>query len=167
MKIKRLVSLLCLSAICATAFQSCTSVDDDRIPPYAVYLPFATEADWVTYGVAGALDHRNFIKSLREPSNYPWTALSMTGFGGILLCADYTGIPVAYDLACPVECRQDVRIIVDNDKNDAYCPVCQSRYDIYGTHGYPTSGIAHERHYALQVYNVIPGSQGQFRVVSH
>lgn len=147
-------------------WQSCSSIDDDRIPPYAVYLPFATQADWITYGVAASLDHRNYVKSLREPASYPWTAMSMTGFGGLLLCVDYMGNPVAYDLACPVECRQDVRIRVDEQTHEAYCPVCGSRYDIYGTYGYPLSGVAHERHYGLQVYRVAENVSGQYRLVT-
>lgn len=147
-----------LAFICSTS--SCTSIDDERIPPYSVYLSFPTEADWITYGVNGAMTHRSFIKSQRIPANYPYTAMSLTGFGGVLLCSDYVGEYVAYDLACPVECRQDVRIVVDNVEHNAYCPVCGSRYDIFGTHGYPLSGIAHERHYGLQVYRVTTNATG-------
>lgn len=139
---------------------SCSSIDDERIPPYNVYLNFPSEADWITYGVSGAMQHRNFVKSLREPAGYPWTAMSATGFGGVLLCTDYNGTPVAYDLACPVECKQDVRIVVDDKEAIGRCPVCGSTYDIYGTHGYPLSGPAYENHYGLQVYRVGRGSLG-------
>lgn len=162
-----LISKHILTAVAfAAAVCSCTSIDDDRIPPYAVYLPFNTEADWITYGVAGAASHKQFIKSQRIPANYPWTAMSMTGFGGILLCTDYMGNPVAYDLACPVECRQDVRVAVDNNTGQAVCPVCGSHYDIFGTYGYPLSGPAHERHYGLQVYHVSINANSTYRTVT-
>ena len=154
------------AAIVATVAVSCSSIDDERIPPYNVYLSFASEADWITYGVNGAMQHRSFVKSLREPSTYPWTAMSATGFGGLLLCSDYTGNVVAYDLACPVECKQDVRVVVDDKAAVARCPVCGSTYDIYGTHGYPLSGPAHERHYGLEVYNVSRGAQGSWLTVT-
>lgn len=104
--------------VAATLFSGCHSVDDDRIPPLPVYLAFTTVGMWDTYGVAGATSHRRFIltERLRVPENFPFTALSQTGYGGILLVSDILGDPQAYDLACPVEVRQDVRIRVDSEK---------------------------------------------------
>lgn len=152
-------------AITSTALNGCHTLDDDRIPPFPVYLNFATQADWITYGVAAALDTKVFVKTDRLPQGYPYTAMSATGFGGVLLVCDYTGNPVAYDLACPVECKADVRIRVDHTLHDAFCPVCHSRYDIYSGHGFPTSGPAQENRFGLQIYHVSQGSNGSFRTV--
>ncbi len=155
-----------LLAIVAILSVSCSSIDDERIPPYNVYVNFATEADWITYGVSGAMQYRMFVKQLREPQGYPWSVMSATGFGGVLICTDYIGNVVAYDLACPVECKQDVRVVIDDKESVARCPVCGSTYDVFGTYGYPLSGLAHERHYGLQVYRVARGSQGNWLTVT-
>lgn len=148
-----------------TGLAACHTLDDDRIPPMPVRLVFNTVADWNVYGVTGALDHRRFIKEERVPSNFPYVALSQTGFGGILLVGDVNGAPRAYDLACPVECKRDVRIVVDTEANNAYCPKCRSVYDIYTNYGHPLAGEAAERGYGLQQYYVGAGSQGEYMVV--
>lgn len=145
---------------------SCNSVDDDRIPVYPVYLQFATQADWEVHGVSGACTYKRYIKSEKVPSNFPFTALTETGLGGILLVSDIHGTPYAYDLACPVECRKDVRIIVDEELQKARCPKCGSIFDIYTNYGYPVGGDASIHDYALQRYYVGPGAQGQYMIIS-
>lgn len=154
------------AVIFAGLLSGCESVDDDRIPPYEVWVTFDTQADWITYGVPGALDYRMFVKSQRLPANYPYSVGSATGFGGVLLCGNYVGEPVAFDLACPVECRQDVRIIVDSETHRGRCPVCGSTYDIFSGTGAPLSGVAAEQRYGLQVYRVSAGAQGRYRVIT-
>lgn len=144
---------LCCAAICC----SCTSVDDDRIPAAPVRIEFPTVGTWNTYGVAGALDHRSFIKSQRIPAGFPYSEASATGFGGVLLVGSYDNTPLAYDLACPVEAKQDVRIAVDAEHATAYCHVCTSTYDIFRT-GAPLSGPAADKGYALTRYRVANGS---------
>lgn len=122
---KRLTAFVAAAlTVAATLFSGCHSVDDDRIPPLPVYLAFTTVGMWDTYGVAGATFHRRFIltERLRVPENFPFTALSQTGYGGILLVSDILGDPQAYDLACPVEVRQDVRIRVDSEKMSPNVP---------------------------------------------
>lgn len=96
----------------------CDHVDFDRIPPANVRLSFDTRAEWERYGTPGALDHRRFILdgNLRVPSDFPWTGLTYTGFGGILLVGDLSGAPYAYDLACPVEVNRNVRIEIDTQE---------------------------------------------------
>lgn len=145
---------------------SCHKVDNTRIPPAPVRIEFANVGMWNTYGVGGALDYRIFIKESRLPSGFPYTALTYTGFGGVLLACDVNGTPVAYDLACPVECKSSVRI---NIIDDAYaeCPVCHSTYEVFTNHGHPLSGLAAERGYGLTVYSVVPGSQGEYMLVLH
>lgn len=155
--------------VAATLFSGCHSVDDDRIPPLPVYLAFTTVGMWDTYGVAGATSHRRFILTdrLRVPENFPFTALSQTGYGGILLVSDILGDPQAYDLACPVEVRQDVRIRVNSEKNIAECPECGSTYDIFSNYGTPLSGPAAEKGYGLKRYHVGRGSGTDYMVVTY
>ncbi|MCM1450284.1 MAG: hypothetical protein NC082_08065 [Clostridiales bacterium] len=161
MKKSTLFFFTCLVAL-STA---CDHIDNDRIPPAPVRLSFNTIAEWNTYGVPGALDYRRYIKSERQPANFPYTALSQTGFGGILIVGDILGAPKAYDLSCPVECKTDVRIVVDEEASKAYCPKCHSVYDIFTNYGVPLSGPAHDYGYGLQQYYIGAGSQGEYMVV--
>lgn len=61
----------------------CHSVDDDRIPAYAVSINLGDAASWNTYGVSGFGSSRRFIlsPSLREPRGFPYSQQSATGFG--------------------------------------------------------------------------------------
>lgn len=158
-----------LSAITVCAvLQGCHKIDDERIPPLPVYIAFGTVGVWDTYGVAGATAHKQFILTdkLREPDNFPYTALSQTGFGGVLLVSDILGDPQAYDLACPVEVRQNVRVYVDETKNVARCRECESEYDIYSNYGSPLSGPAADYGYGLQRYHVSHGSSTEYMVIT-
>lgn len=163
MKIFKIMALVVLIAG-ATA---CDKVDDERIPPYPVYIQFATQADWTVYGVSGACSYKYFIKENRTPSNFPWTALTETGFGGILLVTDIHGDPHAFDLACPVEAQRDVRVVVDTELQKARCPKCHSVYDIFTNYGLPVEGEALSKNYALRHYHVGSGYQGQYRIVTN
>lgn len=149
----RFAGLLLLAAS-LSATVSCHHVDDDRIPSAPVNLVFRGQQMWDVYGVHGATEYRRFIKSERLPADFFYVAGDYTGFGGLLLCGDFFGNPVVYDLACPVECRGDVRVNVDNTSNIAVCPVCHSTYAIYENYGHPLSGIAAERGYGLKRYRI-------------
>lgn len=146
----------------------CDHVDFDRVPPTNVRLSFDTQAEWERYGTPGALDHKDFILDgpTRVPADFPWTALTYTGFGGVLLVGDISGAPYAYDLACPVELRRDVRIKIDQETNEAYCPSCHSRYSVYTNYGSPISGEARKLKRGLRRFNVGPGMNGEYMVVS-
>ena len=161
------VKSLLAAALFATALTGCHSVDDDRIPYLPVRINFNTQGDWVTYGVSGAVEARRFIKPV-EPAGFPYTSLSATGFGGVLLVCDYNGEYRAFDLACPVEVRSDVRInaILDSGEPRGECPVCHSTYDIF-RYGGPLSGPAARHGYGLTHYFVGPGFQGEYMTVSH
>ena len=158
--------LLLIIAVMLTGLAGCKHLDTDRIPPAPVRLAFNTVADWNTYGVPGALGHRRYIKSERIPGNFPYTALSQTGFGGVLIVGDIMGAPRAYDLACPVEVNRNVRIEIDTQENVAYCPKCGSRYSVFNNYGSPISGEARKLKRGLRRFNVGPGMNGEFMVVS-
>lgn len=166
-----LVAKLLFAAIVIGAFFAlggCSSVDNKRTPPAPVRIAFPTEAEWRLWGTPAATDYRTFIFNANErvPANFPWTALTHTGYGGVLLVSDVMGTPVAFDLSCPVENRADVRVAVDTETNQAVCPVCKSRYEVFSNFGIPLSGRAHDLGYALTRYNVGPGQGGEYRVIT-
>lgn len=144
----------------------CDRLDNQRIPPAPVNIPFASVGDWNVSGIGGALDHRRFIKEQLIPANYHYTAISATGFGGVLLVGDVNGQPAAYDLACPVECKRDVRVAIDTEAMVAECPVCHSTYDVFSLGGYPLTGPAAEDGYGLRRYNVGSG-RGDYMIISN
>jgi len=165
----KILSRLMLSVACASilaALTACSDTGNRRIPPAPVRIAFATPGDWVVYGVSGAATYRIFIKP-SQPANFPFTALTETGFGGILLVSDVLGAPRAYDLSCPVEARRDVRVQVDTDRMIAECPRCHSTYDVF-EYGAALSGEALSlgRDGNLQHYNVLmPGPGGEYALV--
>lgn len=160
---KSFIAVALLVGLC-----SCDNIDNKRIPIDPVNIEFRTEAEWSIYGVTGALQYKYFIRDLRKPSNFPYTELTRTGFGGILLLCDINGEPVALDLACPVECQRTVRVQVEEDQEYlAICPKCGSKYDVFSLKGYPTAGPAAEKGYAMRVYHVGPGRDGSFMRVSY
>lgn len=160
-----LLSLAACGAIAATLFCSCHHIDNHRLHVAYVNISFVTVGDWNVYGVSGAGQYRRFILQERMPAGFPYTAMSATGLGGVLLCSSYTTELIAYDMACPVECKSDIRVFV-NDDNEAECPVCGSRYDIFQLPGYPIAGPAARDGFGLQVYRVGPGSAGEYMKVS-
>lgn len=153
----KLLNTILIGAVACTLC-ACHTIDDDRIPASPVNIVFSDVGMWNTYGVGGALDTRRFIKADRIPANFPYTAASYTGFGGILLVCDFNGNYLAYDLACPVECKATVRIQVNTDSSVAECPVCHSTYSIFENYGYPLSGSAAQHGYGLRRYYVVSGS---------
>lgn len=165
LKLVRMAALALVVAAASLCLQSCHHLDAHRINVSYVNVTFLTVGDWDFYGVSGAGQYKRFILKDKIPAGFPYTAMSSTGLGGILLCTLYTAEPVAYDLACPVECRADVRVFVNED-HEAECPKCHSRYYIFESPGHPISGPAAEEGYALQVYRVGPGPRGEYMVVS-
>lgn len=159
LSLHRFIGLLVVAFV-MLAVSSCKGLHDDNVPAYPVYISFATSAEWDLYGVKAALDTRIFIKSERVPSDYPWTALTETGCGGVLLACDIMGAPVAYDLSCPVEASPKVRLSVDRQELVAKCAKCGSTYDIFQNYGYPLSGPAVKDRLALQRYHVQYGASG-------
>lgn len=162
----RIVAAAVAVAALAAVAAGCRHADDKRIPWANVRISFATMAEWEVYGVPGAMDYRYFIKPT-VPSNYPYTSLTYTGFGGILLVADIHGVPLAYDLACPVEATYDVRVAVDDESNLAECSSCHSTYDVFVNYGAPISGPAADKGFSLTRYKVGAGPAGEYRYVSN
>lgn len=157
-----------LASTLALSAAACHHLDDDRVPLMPVGLSFTTQADWQLYGTPAALDARLFVKQGQPqqwmPQNYPYTALSETGYGGVLLVCDVLGNPKAFDAACPVELKRDVRVFINAD-NEAECPQCHSTYDVFSLDGHPIGGRAANEGWGLRRYYVSPGTRGEFLTV--
>lgn len=161
-----------IAAVAATASAACDSVDDNRIPAMPVSINLGDAGMWNTYGVAGFGSSRRFILPLHEPSGYPYSASSATGFGGVLLICGFdpasgsADSPLAFDLSCPVEAKQDVRVEIRGDLYEAVCPVCGSTYDVTMNSGSPLSGPAASGKYALSRYSCLPTGKGGYIITN-
>lgn len=173
MSVTRAIAPALTAALLASA---CHSVDDDRIPAYAVSINLGDAALWNTYGVAGYGMSRRFIlsPSLREPAGFPYSGQSATGFGGVLLINGMdpftatTDTPLAYDLSCPVEVKPSVRVEIEGERYEAVCPVCGSHYDVTMGGGSPLSGPAATDKYkvGLRRYRCLPTGSGGYLITN-
>lgn len=162
------LSLIALLSV----FVACNQVDDDRIPSLPVYINLSGAGMWNSYGVSGVGISKNFINrdGVISPSGFPFTATTYLGFGGVLLIGGvdpFTSepyVPLAYDLACPVECKANVRVYIDSDNLDAVCPECGSHYDVVIAGGSPVAGpaLTGEYKYGLRRYICDPSMQGGY-----
>ena len=161
----------------SVALSGCQSVDDERIPNMMVNISLADAGVWNTYGVAGFGSHRNFILSpggASQPSGFPYKTGSGTGFGGVLLIEGldpYNNLgtyPLAYDLACPVERKANIRVSIDSENYVAVCSECKSVYDVTMASGAPIGGEAFngKYKYALKSYRVIPSGNGGYYITN-
>ena len=153
-----------------SAASSCNQIDDDRIPSLPVYINLSGAGMWNTYGVSGVGISRNFInyQGVVSPSGFPFTASTYLGFGGILLIGGVDpfttepNVPLAYDLSCPVERSQTVRVAINADNLEAVCPKCGSRYDVVMAGGSPVGGpaLTGDVKYGLRRYECTPDAGG-------
>ncbi len=156
---KHLRNLTVMTAI-AVMTSSCESIDDQRIPPANVNIVFRTIGDWQIYGISGAGQYKQFIRSEKQPAGYPYGMSEYTGFGGLLLTCDPNGEYLVYDLACPVEVKPTVRVEIDSENplaGVARCNKCGSTYNLFG-YGAPLSGEALSAKYGLQKYHIAVGT---------
>ncbi len=148
----------------------CHTVDDERIPAVPVNINLADAGLWNTYGVSGFGLFRYFIPQAGEPAGFRYTANTATGFGGVLLIGGMdpfsteTNVPLAYDLACPVESDPNVRVSVDPLTFEAVCGKCGSHYDITMQGGAPVYGPASQgKHkYGLSRYQCLRSTSGGY-----
>ncbi len=159
-----------LYTLAALVLSGCHSVDiKDDVVRGRTYVPFTNVGDWELYGVSGALQSRCFIKSQRVPDNYPFSEVSATGFGGVLLTCTVNNEYKAYDLSCPVEHSPHTLVYVDSETNYAKCPRCGSVYDVFcldSAPGYPLGGPALKDGYGLTVYRVLFGADNCYALIS-
>lgn len=165
---------ICLLILASVLFPACNTVDDDRIPAVPVSINLSTPDLWTTYGVSGYGSYRLFVRELGEPRNFAYTASTATGYGGVLLISGVNpftleaGVPMAYDLACPVERQSDIRVRMETDGmiSFAVCPECGSHYDVVERGGAATSGPALSERYGLTRYECRPTVYGGYLIIS-
>ena len=174
---KRLKSLplgIVLLGMLTLMASGCNTINDDRVPSMPVNINLSTADMWVTYGVSGYGEFRYFISSLREPKNFPFTDKTATGYGGVLLVSGMNpftleaGAPLAYDLSCPVECKPNIRVSMQNDGAlpFAVCPECGSHYDVVELGGSPTEGPALSRKLGLRRYECRQTGYGGYLIIN-
>lgn len=159
---KNVIRILTLALIIVSGI-GCTRIDSFRIPYYPVHIDLDNTGLWNTYGVSGVGTYRTFIRDTGVPANFPYTQLTYTGFAGVLLICDIHNEPLAYDLACPVEVSTKTRLFI-NDKLEAECPVCGSRYNVIEAYGTPIYGPATDKKFGLQRYITIPTALGGYLI---
>ena len=173
----RKILALILISFSVFMISGCQSVDNERIPNMAVYISLADAGVWNTYGVAGFGSNRNFIYNSNgnsQPSGFTYKYGSATGFGGVLLIEGIDAFnpalaaPLAYDLACPVERKANVRVYVDSETYVAVCKECNSAYDVTMGNGAPLSGeaLTGKYKYALRKYNVVASGSGGYIITN-
>ena len=166
-----------IGLILTLGIQSCQSVDNERIPNMVVNISLSDAGVWNTYGVSGFGSHRNFIYTggaNNQPSGFPYTTKSATGFGGVLLIEGldpYNNLgayPLAYDLACPVERQPNIRVMIDSENYVAVCPECGSVYDVTMGAGAAIGGEAAtgKYKYGLKIYRVVASGLGGFYITN-
>lgn len=148
----------------ALSFTSCEEVNDNRIPYMPVYIDLGNTAYWEKYGVHYLGDYNRFIKSEGVPSDFHYNLTTETGFGGVLLVTTIDNTPLAYDLSCPVEVKQNVRVSFNPDTRIATCPKCHSEYDVCEYNGSPISGEAKRLKYGLRRYIAVPALDGGYTI---
>lgn len=167
-------ALLCI--LVSAGICSCNSVDDTAIPSMPVGINLGDPGMWNTYGVSGFGEFRYFIRfeNTLEPAGFPFTSTTYTGYGGILLISgmdpftNETGVPLSYDLSCPVERSRTIRVAIDPESLEAVCPVCHSHYDVTMRGGSPLSGPAATGHrkYGLRRYQCLPTTTGGYVITN-
>ena len=159
-----------LSAAC----RSCTTISDDTLPSLPVNINLSPVSVWNTYGVTAFGSYRYFVMQLGEPSGFPYIGQSATGFGGVLLVCGFNpystdaGVPLAYDMACPVERRAEVRVRMKPTDTFpvAVCPECGSTYDVVELGGAPKSGPAVGRKLGLTRYRCLDAVNGGYLIIN-
>jgi nitrite reductase/ring-hydroxylating ferredoxin subunit len=128
--IKNIIIVLVINLL----FVRCKDNYYSSIPDYPVSLELNLTTTYPTFRNSINQSH-TFIK--------PITVMDRIGFGGILVYSGFDGEYYAFDMSCPYEVKQTVRVY-PNGLGQAVCEGCGSVFDIgYGI-GNPSSGKAKE-----------------------
>ena len=138
---------------------ACDTSDSKALPSYAVRIDLGSYALWNTYGVYGMGDYRVFNREKGIPKNFPFNVNTFTGYGGVLLMMG-AEMPLAYDLACPVEASYNIVLSIDSENFEAVCPKCHSRFNPLTGDGGPVSGVAINNKVGMTRYHVTPSNGG-------
>ena len=168
MKIRYILLLVLVSV----GFAGCDKINNESLKGFSVHIDLGEYGKWNTYGVHALGDYRYFNRMKGIPSNFPYNVNTYTGFGGVLLFMgqDMTSggpVPLAFDMACPVEHKAEVTITIDESNLEAVCPKCQSRYNVLLGSGGPISGMAMDRKVGLNMYRVHPTVNGGYVISNY
>lgn len=165
------IGFLLLLAIMSCGFAGCDKIDNESLKGYSVRIDLGEYGKWNTYGVHALGEYRYFNRLKGIPSNFPYNVNTYTGFGGVLLFMgqDMSGgpVPLAFDMACPVEHNADVTVAIDESNLEAYCPKCKSRYNVLLGSGGPVSGMAMDRRVGLNMYKARPTVNGGYVITNY
>ena len=123
-----------VSGLLALSFVSCYDNVISSIPDYPVQLQLNLTSTYPTF--KNSVNH--FIiydKKIRD--------IDFIGYGGIIIYTGFNGEYNAYDMACPFEAKQNIRVY-PNELGQAVCEGCGSVFQIGDAYGIPKSGPATE-----------------------
>jgi nitrite reductase/ring-hydroxylating ferredoxin subunit len=119
-------------SILAISFAGCNDNEISSIPDYPVSLNLNLTTTYPTF-----MNSYNKFLLFEKPV----FATDMIGYGGILVNTGFDGNYYAFDMSCPYEAKQTIRVI-PNGLGQAVCQGCGSVFNIgYGI-GDPSSGPA-------------------------
>ena len=162
---KHLLRTLAVVLAVAMAGNGCTKIEDDNAFG-SCRIDLTILANWTIYGVNGLGTYRYFIKDRRLPANFPYTATTYTGLGGVLLMDVGVGAtqPAAYEMSCPYEHKKSVVVSIDDANLEAVCPECKSRFNVLMGNGIAIDGPAYKKHMGMHRYRVSPASTGGYLI---
>ena len=160
-RMKRKYAFACIitALLALIGSTACDTIDSKALPSYAVRIDLGSYALWNTYGVYGMGDYRIFNREKGIPNNFPYSVTTYTGYGGVLLMMG-AEMPMAYDLACPVEMSPSITLSIDPGNFEAVCPKCRSHYNPLTGDGGPVSGVAINNKVGMTRYRVMPSNGG-------
>ena len=85
------------------------------------------------------------------------------GFSGLLLIKTDMEL-AAFDLCCPNEIEQRIKVVPTNESMTAKCPECASEFNLW-ENGRAVGGPAEKKRQSLKSYRVLP-QNGKFRIVN-
>ena len=171
-KVMRYLNYITILAVVAIALSGCEKINNESLPNYSVRINLGEYGMWNTYGVHSLGEYRIFNRAKGIPSNFPFNVNTYTGFGGVLLFMGQDmqsggAVPLAFDMACPVEHNAEVTVTIDDNTLDAVCTKCGSHYDVLLGGGGPRSGTAIDRKVGLNPYKVRPTSSGGYIISNY
>jgi hypothetical protein len=135
----------------------CDDTYVSSIPDSPVYFELDLTAQYPTFKNS-ANKSLTFINGIIPaiPAGYT------TGYGGIIVCSGITlddsgnTIYYAFDMSCPYEHKQKIRVY-PNGLGQAICDSCKTVFDISDGYGFPVKGKATEalRRYKANLINGI------------
>ena len=133
-EMKSLIKHIAFFLFICFPFTGCNDNYISSIPDFPVYMDLNLTTTYPTF-------RNSYNHSLTFEKGV--LATDRTGYGGILVYTGLDGGYYAFDMSCPYEAKQNIRVY-PNDKAQAVCEGCGSVFDIgYGI-GNPVSGKAKE-----------------------